>query len=172
LTRASAVVGTTGYVAPETRDGADPHPAGDLFAAGMSTAEMLTGVRPDDSTDVVALLDEFDVPSALGDLVCDLVATDPRDRPDALTASERLDAGRPEWSGPEGADPEEPIEIFDHVSQLPEPWTEAGPAPGGVPEREPTPAEPRERPRGWLGPTVQIAAGAILILVAVIFAPR
>ena len=47
LTHVAHVVGTVGYAAPETlRPGWDPDPRADLYAAGMTAAEMLLGERP------------------------------------------------------------------------------------------------------------------------------
>ena len=41
----SGLVGTDGYLAPEVREGAAPHPAQDLYAAGVTAVELLSA-RP------------------------------------------------------------------------------------------------------------------------------
>ncbi|MEP9363013.1 serine/threonine-protein kinase [Nocardioides sp. CN2-186] len=46
LTRVPGAVGTDGYMAPEQAAGAAPEPRQDLYAAGVVTAQLLTGTSP------------------------------------------------------------------------------------------------------------------------------
>jgi eukaryotic-like serine/threonine-protein kinase len=75
--------GTPGYMAPETREGSPAHPRADLFAAGVTSTELLLG-RPPHGPD--------DVPrSRLRPILVSLVALDPADRPaSAAQARARL----------------------------------------------------------------------------------
>jgi hypothetical protein len=106
LTRTGEIVGTPLYVAPEQLRGRDPAPAVDLYAAGLIHYRMLLGQLPfpgDDISQVILLKSkplpplvwDWQVPSLEGhrDLVRDLVAQDPGERPaSAAVARARLEA--------------------------------------------------------------------------------
>jgi serine/threonine protein kinase len=66
-------VGTDGYLAPDQAAGAAPQPRQDLFAAGMTAAELLTGRLPGSSDELP--------PGRLRPLLATLVASDPARRP-------------------------------------------------------------------------------------------
>ncbi|MDX6360181.1 MAG: eukaryotic-like serine/threonine-protein kinase [Nocardioidaceae bacterium] len=76
---ATGAVGTDGYVAPEQAAGAPPEPRQDLFAAGMTAAELLTGRLPQAPDDLPH--------GRLRPLLRSLVAPDPRARPASAGAS-------------------------------------------------------------------------------------
>ena len=79
----AALAGTDGYLAPEARGGAPPEPGQDLFAAGATAAELLTGRLPGHPGALPH--------GPLRGLLADLLATDPARRPaDAVTARRRL----------------------------------------------------------------------------------
>jgi eukaryotic-like serine/threonine-protein kinase len=70
---------TDGYLSPEAATGAPPGPRQDLYAAGVTAAELLTGRRP---------RDERDLPRGpLRRLLADLAAPEPRARPPTATAA-------------------------------------------------------------------------------------
>ena len=50
LTSTDLVLGTPGYMSPEQAEGAEPHPAQDLYSAGMVGLQLLTAQRPAAST--------------------------------------------------------------------------------------------------------------------------
>jgi serine/threonine-protein kinase len=91
---AATIAGTTGYLAPEVVHGAPAAPGQDLYSAGISVAQLLTGRIP---------RDERDLPHGpLRGLLRDLTAPDPRDRPpSANDARHRIpparDADRARW---------------------------------------------------------------------------
>lgn len=88
LTRDGDVLGTLAYLAPELLDGAELSAATDLYAAGVSLYEALTGQHPNAYqaikpglrvTDPLKL--RPDAPRELADLVADLLDPDPARRP-------------------------------------------------------------------------------------------
>lgn len=146
LTHVTQVVGTIGYAAPETlRAGWDPDPRADLYAAGMTVAEMLLGERPREGSagqavaDLTRELVRAHVPTPLLDVVLDLAAPDPERRfPDAGAARAALRAtglilDRSSWAPGE-------VEVFNHVPPLPQGWGEQGPEPRPEHSPEPQPA--------------------------------
>ncbi|WP_281964583.1 serine/threonine-protein kinase [Serinicoccus marinus] len=132
LTHVHHAVGTVGYAAPETlRVGWDPDPRADLYAAGLSAAELLLAQRPDADTvgPLADLLVRQGVDSGLVAVVLDLAAAEPEERyADASAAREALRAtglvASPEtWDAGE-------VEVFDQVPELPAGWGAAGPEEG------------------------------------------
>ena len=104
LTRTGALIGTTGYLAPERVSGRPATVASDLYALGIVGYECLTGQPPFQGEPLQVALAHRDQdlpalpPSCLGQpggpelaaLIADLTAKDPADRP----ASAALVAGR------------------------------------------------------------------------------
>ena len=128
LTDTGRVVGTPGYLPPEAADGAPPDVRRDLYAAGITAWQLLSGSEnpPAEATAVA--------PGRLWEFVATLAAPDPRKRPaDATEALRRLRtlAATP---GP-GIDPDdgeaEPVEVFDLLPPLP-PDAPPGPVLRGV----------------------------------------
>jgi len=145
LTRTDAVIGTPGYLAPEQRSGADPDPRQDLYALGVVGLELLTGRPPSPDGALPA------APATTGrsaETVAGLVAllrtmteADPERRPgsaaEALHELERL--ARADDLALD-VDPQNPVEVFDHVPALPDGWTPRGPS--GAPQAEGTAPDP------------------------------
>ena len=91
LTRTGQVVGTAAYLSPEQASGRPVSGATDLYALGVVAHECLSGSRPFERDDPVAVLLAHlqapppplpaDVPAPVADLVHRLLAKDPADRP-------------------------------------------------------------------------------------------
>ncbi|MCX4095298.1 protein kinase domain-containing protein [Nocardia sp. alder85J] len=103
LTKAGVWLGTCRYMAPEQGAGAQPTPRADLYALGCVVYEMLCGQPVFDGVDTKVLYDHAftvptppreiraEVPDELDQLVRELLAEDPEQRPaDAATVYERL----------------------------------------------------------------------------------
>lgn len=117
LTRATDVMHTPGYLAPEAAAGADPDPRHDLFAAGRVMQEMLTGVPPAPTVSPAAGSDP------IWDVCLRLCADDPAHRfASAPQAREALAAS----SVGDDVDAE-PVEVFEQVPPLPAGWSTDGP---------------------------------------------
>lgn len=109
LTRAGALVGTPGYMAPEVILGADASALGDLFALGVTLYLMLTGELPfprDKWLDAVAIQRPPRPPrddTGLGALALRLLAAKAVDRPQSARAViEQIDAlSLPRWVPPD-----------------------------------------------------------------------
>ena len=140
LTRASAVVGTPGYFAPEQLRGAGPEPAQDLYAAGVVTAEMLTGAAPVGEVNLAQTSPPQGCPASLWQLLGELGHPQPGMRPESagearaqLSATGLLSYARDSAHGSD-------VEVFNHVPDLPPGWGPHGPLPRSTP---PPPAMPR-----------------------------
>jgi eukaryotic-like serine/threonine-protein kinase len=94
LTGAGEVFGTPQYMAPERITSIEAGPSADLYALGIITYEMLTGRLPFNASDVATWFikhmkeapppprtHEPSLPQPLNDLVLELLAKDPKDRP-------------------------------------------------------------------------------------------
>ncbi len=142
LTRASEILGTRGYVAPEILHGADPDPAQDVYAVGVLAREMLGD-------------------AALGTDLDALVDPDPVARPanGALAADLVRHAVVPEVAG-------EPVEVFDQLPDLPPGW---GPSGASAPETARADDRPRPRvPADVLAAAVLAVLGVGLLTLAVV----
>jgi serine/threonine protein kinase len=116
LTHQGALIGTPGYLAPETLAGSPPAVAQDLYAVGVTAWQLLTGEEPPTTHPLPAPAD----PTPLWNLIEPLLADAREDRPSAESALATL--------APLLADPldlptqtadQEPIEVFDHLPPLP-----------------------------------------------------
>ena len=88
------VLGSPAFLAPELLAGGEASPAGDLYALGVSLYQLLAGQLPLDAPSLGELLRRVslekapplsglrpDLPRPLNDLVADLLAKSPRERP-------------------------------------------------------------------------------------------
>jgi serine/threonine-protein kinase len=103
-TRSSSVMGTLGYMAPERFDEAPGDARSDLYALGCILTELLTGELPFEAGGPVAMMKAHlyqvprpagekrpGIPAALDEVVAELLAKDPDDRPaTAAEVRERL----------------------------------------------------------------------------------
>lgn len=164
LTRASDVVHTPGYAAPEVELGADPDPRQDLYSVGMVMQEMLIGERPDLAGPPGPVSGELAAVRAR------LVAVDPLARfASAAEAHAALAATVV------SAEPGDPIEVFSHLPALPEEWSAEGPATGDAPVRRVAPVRPAE-PRAPMSRATRLrlmagalaVAGVVVLVLAVL----
>jgi hypothetical protein len=131
MTGTGLLLGTPGYLAPERVAGGPATPASDLYALGVVGWECLAGRPPftGSALDVALAHRDQDLPPlpaaappALADLIAELTAREPRDRPRsaAVVASRARDlaggapaavlqvghpGGRPAWAATAGAGP-------------------------------------------------------------------
>jgi eukaryotic-like serine/threonine-protein kinase len=107
LTRTGMVVGTRTYLAPERRAGGVADVRTDLYALGVTFAELLFG-PPDDPK---ARTEEATwLPSGLRTLILHLLAGDPAHRPvSAAAARKLLDAGRGRARARPTSNPTQPV---------------------------------------------------------------
>lgn len=154
LTHTDTVIGTPGYLAPEQLVGADPQPTQDIYAAAVVMIQMLTGVSPAREGPLPLVPTDDATGVRLAELLAAMTAPRPRDRPtSAQAALNGLDAVPQAAHLRLGADPANPVEIFDHVPELPPGWGSHGPlhegrrqAPQPVTGARPQRAQsPRER---------------------------
>jgi serine/threonine-protein kinase len=110
-TRTEVMVGTPAYMAPEQLAGGAADAAGDLYALGVLSFELLTGRRPHESASMGELLRRVaseaapdlrtlrpELPDALAALLARLLARRPADRPvSASSAAAELAAILPGW---------------------------------------------------------------------------
>lgn len=102
-TRSGMLLGTPAFMPPEQLAGAAAGPAGDVYALGVTLFQLLSGELPHDGATLGALLQAVargaprslgtlrpDLPAALDALLAELMHPDPRSRPDAAVAAERL----------------------------------------------------------------------------------
>ncbi len=155
LTSTDTVIGTPGYFAPEQLAGADPSPVQDVYAVAVVMTQMLTGVAPSRTGDLPALSREGATCSALAELVDAMTVADPDSRTQTtLEALSVLDAVPGAHDLLLGSDPGDPIEVFDHVPELPPGWGEHGPQAYGEPLAAST-SEPSVTPQA-APPTVAV----------------
>ena len=94
LTGEGMMVGTLAYMAPEQALGRQPDPRSDLYSLGAMLYELVTGQRPFTAGDAQALVSAHlrtpapapamhnpDLPRPLSELILNLLAKDPRERP-------------------------------------------------------------------------------------------
>ncbi|NYG60620.1 serine/threonine-protein kinase [Nocardioides daedukensis] len=119
MTRASMVIGSPGYMAPEQWRGGDPDFRSDIYSVGRVGFEMLTGDRPSTETpgiDVDAISDDDPHRRALVELLAVATDEDATKRPTSATDfRERLAALSLTGLAPE---PGESIFIRDHFADV------------------------------------------------------
>jgi len=105
LTAANAVVGTAEYLSPEQAAGKPVSRRSDLYSLGVVMYTLLTGRTPFQASSTLDMLQKHrfarfdpprkyveDLPHDLDNLICQLMAKDPDDRPpDALVVGKQLD---------------------------------------------------------------------------------
>jgi serine/threonine-protein kinase len=187
VTSAGTVVGTVSYMAPEALAGAEPAPACDVYAAGVTLYELLAGRPPFTGQPAVVIHDHLratpqrpgGLPGPLWQVIAACLAKDPAARPAAAQLAAALRAPRlpgGEMPGPPAGPPEQ--ETTGAVAPDPGPHTIAGIgwlSPGGPVPRGPVPPgvvpprvmgepanrnAPGKRRRTW-----GIAAAAALVVV-------
>ncbi len=145
LTRVGTVIGTPGYVAPEQAEGADPHPAQDVYALGVVTMQMLTGITPGvDSRLPPRPSGSSNALVGLWDLSLRMTSLVVAERPSAREALEVLDGVLGARDLRAGNDPDNPVEVFDQTPRLPEGWTLLGP---GTSDEHPPAVAAETRPQ-------------------------
>jgi serine/threonine protein kinase len=88
--------GTWGYMAPELHyPNAVATPASDIYSAGATVFNLLTGVHPASAPMLDPARYRSDVPNDLRALILLMVAVDPRQRPTAAAVREALTSMRP-----------------------------------------------------------------------------
>ncbi|HEY2703274.1 MAG TPA: serine/threonine-protein kinase, partial [Candidatus Dormibacteraeota bacterium] len=104
LTRTTGLIGTPEYMAPEMAEQVDAGPPADIYAAGIVLHELLTGRTPFAGGAAVAILRRHvdepparpeGLPDALWQLLSEMLAKRPDQRPGAAVAAERLVAQVP-----------------------------------------------------------------------------
>jgi len=130
LTMTDTLVGTPGYLAPEQRDGADPHARADLYSIGVLGLHLLTGHEPADVIpevdDVQAAVRSEPIWPDVADWLRRATHPDPAARfPSAGEARLHLRRIRAGWQP--RSQPDEPVEVFDQLPSLPVGWGPAGP---------------------------------------------
>lgn len=145
LTQGPFVMGTPGYAAPEClHHGWQPDARADLYAAGMSATEMLTGLAPDAETHVLQV---FSAAGPTDEVSTELIRIIARLGNPVLT--ERFSSAAQARSALAavgllvGATAEEildDVEVFDQLPEFPEGWGEYGPL-GAAAAVQPAPAE-------------------------------
>lgn len=94
ITQAGAIIGTPAYMAPEQAAGREIDTRADLFSLGVIFYEMLSGVRPFQGSDTMAILTSLltvspvtpavldpTIPKDVSRLVMAMIAKDPKKRP-------------------------------------------------------------------------------------------
>jgi serine/threonine protein kinase, bacterial len=97
-TTTGVVIGTIGFLAPEVITGGEPTPACDVYAAGITLYELLTGVQPFTGQPVTVMHGHLDtapdrpdgMPSRLWALISACLSKDPGARPSATTMASAL----------------------------------------------------------------------------------
>lgn len=189
LTHHGIVLGTRGYLAPDAWAGAEPAPHHDLWSAGVVGWQMITG-KPPSARPLAGLGDRpADVPESVWDWISVMCVPTAKGRfTDAVSARVALiraldSAGLSAAVLAVGTSGQRnPLEVFDHLAELPPGWTPAGPGPG-QPRTAPRPPHPavnrehasalpvtrapaRRRRRPSRGMQIRLVAVAVLVVLA------
>lgn len=168
FTHTGMVHGTTGFMAPEVLAGGPIDPVQDVFAAGISTIQLLFPGDP--LPEAGTSLDAPALQAGFIELLGDMIATDPAQRPTAGVAQQRLRAIAGLLDGPFLTADGEPFEVFDQLQPLitdtsPQPDTPSarGPSrpPGSMSQVSEEQTDPQARQRT---PAVQEGAGRTRML--------
>lgn len=164
LTRHGTVVGTPGYVAPEVLAGDPPSIAQDLYAAGVTGWQLLTGEEPPVRGRLPARPARSPgnaVWDAVWEVVDGLVQAEPAQRtPSAIAALAALEVALAEpLRLPAYTTDGEPVEVFDHLPPLPPAWNPSGrppvhrhAPPASVPQSSAPARQSRAQPAQAHGP--------------------
>ena len=135
LTDSGVIMGTPAFMSPEQARGARTDPRSDLFSLGCIMYQLATGVRPFEgptSLNVLGQIENFHpmrvcarnpaIPSMLSNLIMELLAKNPKDRPDSATTTiDRLQRIRaqdePQRTPVVVAPPHTPIEIILPIAE-------------------------------------------------------
>lgn len=178
LTDSSIIMGTPAYMAPEQADGQPVDARCDLFSLGCILYELCTGQMPFQASTTLALLVALSqdtprplrelnpgVPASLADLITQLLAKKPADRPDsAKVVARALKAIEPELpTAPSPAVaplavPAAPLGVPFAVPVATATFTASPPAPGPTQPPSPFVAEGSERK----APDIRIADDPLL----------
>jgi serine/threonine-protein kinase len=163
LTVHGTVVGTPGYLAPEALAGAAPSPAQDLYAAGVTAWQLLTGAEPPERgalplspaspTSPASPSPPADVDDPIWTVVTALTSPDPTTRPESAAAA--LADLAPILAEPLVLPVRTPdgevVEVFNHLPPLPPhhtqpPTTPTLELPSDPPPAPDAPARPAPEP--------------------------
>ncbi|HET6738435.1 MAG TPA: serine/threonine-protein kinase, partial [Kribbella sp.] len=129
LTVHGTVVGTPGYLAPEALAGAAPSPAQDLYAAGVTAWQLLTGAEPPERG--APPPPPVDADDPIWTVVTALTSPDPSTRPESAAAA--LADLAPTLAEPLVLPVRTPdgevVEVFNHLPPLPPHHTQPPTAP-------------------------------------------
>ena len=188
ITTAGVVVGTAAYLAPEVIRGQEPGPAGDVYAAGITLYELLTGQPPFRGHVAAVMHDHLHttperlpgLPGPLWELILACLSKDPDRRPPAaavaralrdpafrlegLPAAPRIPVPRAPLAG--AAAPAQPAALATSSGMFavpgPSPGSPAPAGPGPSPG-PPAPAGPGRREDGRRRRWLWAAAAAVLV---------
>ena len=175
LTMTGAVIGTPEYMGPEQAVGLPAAPTMDLFALGVVLFELVTGALPprgalrSGCVPPASSLREG-VPAALDRLIRELLALDPKQRPeDAIAVLTRLASAREELrgkSGPNAWAEGRPLRAAGAIELVTDEPVVGAPAVDPPPVRSIAQRVRIPRRRARLAPRIAIASGVCTLAIA------